>query len=715
MANDFYNHDNGYPAFNAQGASAAMRAELDKIGAAFDKFPTLLGNGGKIIAVNVSATGLQYLSTTGTGNVVLSTDPTFTLTDVTTNNVSTAQHGWTPKLSGNAATFLNGAGTYTTPPAIPLPSGVLAVTDNVTLTNVNIGYQAVAMTTFGKSVTMPDATTLSVGPVKNVVDNSLGTYPCGIRDNAGTLITGISAGGVVEMSLRDNSTAAGVWSFTGNGTEPGLILVDSSFSSTYSSTYATPFIAFDANKSLHFAFLAAGGFAAFAVDKATGTVGTPVTVSATASMQPRAAFMITATTAMVFYSSTSSTLIGVVISLSSVTTLTVNTPSSTLSAANVGSEDSFRVPKIAQLDTNLFLLSYATATGAGTTSVAAWQVSGGVNANLGTPANIIAANNVLDSTTTRALTTTTGIVNYKSGVAAPYANSAVVISVTNANPPVCTVNTPAALTGVGSSLTAAASSCLLSSTKLLIEDDNNTTGSIIVSVFTISAGVTVTAGTLVSVETAAGVSSSYTSDSAYRYNAHLMPLTASTALLWYKDNASISRTVVLTEAAGVVTAGSIFYRGISANTTTSDQGGTMLPTGVTSFITIKQEGDAAGRFRFRVNAHKISSTTITHGSSHYINALSPSNSQNATQIVGTRLTNGDYALIGVIDGIPIIRTNGDYINSRGVIKTPALAMVAPIQTILSGNRLRVLHTTTFSGSGFAGVDQLRYIEMEIAA
>lgn len=36
MTNAFYNHDDGYPALGAQGASSAMRAEFDKIAAGFD-------------------------------------------------------------------------------------------------------------------------------------------------------------------------------------------------------------------------------------------------------------------------------------------------------------------------------------------------------------------------------------------------------------------------------------------------------------------------------------------------------------------------------------------------------------------------------------------------------------------------------------------------------------------------------------------------------
>jgi hypothetical protein len=57
----------------------------------------------------------------------------------------------------------------------------------------------------------------------------------------------------------------------------------------------------------------ASGFAAFAVDKTTGTVGTPVTVTTTGSAQPKQCFMITATTAVVFYGEDNNNLRAVVL------------------------------------------------------------------------------------------------------------------------------------------------------------------------------------------------------------------------------------------------------------------------------------------------------------------------------------------------------------------------------------------------------------------
>lgn len=57
MANDFYT-PSGYPAPNAPGASASMRAELDLIEAGFEKLPALTGNGNKLVSVNEAGTAL---------------------------------------------------------------------------------------------------------------------------------------------------------------------------------------------------------------------------------------------------------------------------------------------------------------------------------------------------------------------------------------------------------------------------------------------------------------------------------------------------------------------------------------------------------------------------------------------------------------------------------------------------------------------------------
>lgn len=73
MANSYYNHG-GYPATQAPGSSAAMRAELDQVAAGFDRLPLLGGNAGQIVVVNAAANGL---TTTGSGL----SDATFSLYD----------------------------------------------------------------------------------------------------------------------------------------------------------------------------------------------------------------------------------------------------------------------------------------------------------------------------------------------------------------------------------------------------------------------------------------------------------------------------------------------------------------------------------------------------------------------------------------------------------------------------------------------------------
>ena len=70
MSNNFYNHS-GYPNPNAAGSSAALRAELDAIGAGFEKMPTLAGNGYKVAMISsdglslIASAALQSLAITG--------------------------------------------------------------------------------------------------------------------------------------------------------------------------------------------------------------------------------------------------------------------------------------------------------------------------------------------------------------------------------------------------------------------------------------------------------------------------------------------------------------------------------------------------------------------------------------------------------------------------------------------------------------------------
>ncbi len=95
MSNDFY-VPSGYPAPNAPGASASMRAELDLIEAGFEKLPALTGNGNKLVVVNSGGTALAA-EAKPTGDIV-GTTATQTLTNKTINLANNT-------LSGNTAQF----------------------------------------------------------------------------------------------------------------------------------------------------------------------------------------------------------------------------------------------------------------------------------------------------------------------------------------------------------------------------------------------------------------------------------------------------------------------------------------------------------------------------------------------------------------------------------------------------------------------------------
>ncbi len=590
-----------------------------------------------------------------------------------------------------------------------------SITTSTSLTSASAGYQYIAMTALGKSVTLPDATTASIGSPKFYLDNTSGGYPVGIRNYSGTLLMGIAAGGTAFVSCQNISSAAGVWAITGTNLEPGLITIDSTFSSTYLTTRFLPFVALDSNKSIHFLALSSG-FAAVAVDNTTGAVGTPVTVSATASMVPRTAFMITSTTAIVFYSSTVDTLISVVISLSGATTLTVGTASSTLTATGAGVEDFSGAPKIAQLAATLYLVSYATATGVGSTTVAAFQVSGGTTVNLGSAVNIIAANNVIDSTTTYGLTATTGLVIYMSAASAPYTISAVVVSVTNANPPVCTVGTPAAGGTRSGSISDGVSSCLLSATKVLIAPD---TGDTIAGAQAVTiTGTSVSVGAVLTVETVAlNGALGYIGSSATRYNPHLSPLSASTALLWYFNSGAVSRAVVLSESAGTVTKGTILYRSISTATSNAAGGGAIFPQGTSEFVAANIPLSIANGGAWRLVPHKINGTVITSGNSA---ALVDVPTTDVIQLYATRLSSGNY-LTGFEGGsngctsITVFSSNGDCIRARGSIACPALGgTVYPIPSVAS-NRIALLGSAQRGTTVSSSTLQARLLNIEVAA
>lgn len=118
----------------------------------------------------------------------------------------------------------NGAGAGTTDPAndpvnwdiqvSPIGLGGTATSGNVTLTAGSAGAQSLTATTFGQSVTLPDATTcLECALLFTVAERS--EFGRKILNSAGTLIGFIPAMTTVTIGLADNAVAAGVWMLEG--------------------------------------------------------------------------------------------------------------------------------------------------------------------------------------------------------------------------------------------------------------------------------------------------------------------------------------------------------------------------------------------------------------------------------------------------------------------------------------------------------------------
>jgi hypothetical protein len=77
MANDYFNKT-GNPANHSSGSSTLIRSEFASIETAFDKLPTLTGNGDEVVVVNAGATALVSKTITDlvAGNAALSATET---------------------------------------------------------------------------------------------------------------------------------------------------------------------------------------------------------------------------------------------------------------------------------------------------------------------------------------------------------------------------------------------------------------------------------------------------------------------------------------------------------------------------------------------------------------------------------------------------------------------------------------------------------------
>lgn len=546
---------------------------------------------------------------------------------------------------------------------------------NVTLTAADAGMQLVTATAEGCYVVLPDARTLYVTSPTFTLQNR-GMYPYGVKDASGVVVGIIDIGGQMVLSLADNTTLAGDWTYTGYKLLNAFIATSAILGASYGTKIFNISVQLTADISVHFCEIAANGFSAFVVDNANNVIAAPYVISTTATAIPAAAFRIDDSRFIIFYRSATNQLFASAVLLLG-TVLVVGLAASTGVVSDISNEDGSKEPKIVQLDSNLFFTSYATADGAGTTSVIACQVSDVTTVTFGSAANInVAADNQQSSTISFALTTTTGLVVYK--VAGPPKTlKAAAISITNAVPPVCTVGIPVTLQA--STVKTAPSAALLSPTLAVVLDDDNTAGKATGKAVLIS-GTTLTAGASLDMDTGIGAVITYPQDDAGRSNPHVYPLTANTFLFWCRDSSGISRVIAgsIDIGTGAITAGNKLTGSFSTALDGSVGAGHMLPQAPTYFLGIimASGSTAATNRKYAVVAHHINGIDINVGKVLMLDNFIPSIEYPSTFVAMGRTADGVYAiaafatstnLLGADIGIQLVKTDGINIIDMGVV------------------------------------------------
>ncbi|KQW97142.1 hypothetical protein ASC94_10145 [Massilia sp. Root418] len=605
------------------------------------------------------------------------------------------------------------------------------ITTDTTLPAASAGYQPIQMATYGKSVKLPDATTMSVGGPIYILDNTKGLYSAGIRDSTGTLIMAVAPGSEAMVSLRDKSTAAGVWSVAGSGLEPGLLTINYQTSTFVSAGGLQPtvFVALDNDVSIHFLYWSSASFYAVVVDNTGKSISTPVTVTGSGG-QPVAAFKISATQVIVFFGSGASNHSAVVLTLTGSSpnySISVGTAanSTTLFNAVWGGEDSRGEPRIAQLTSTLYVM--AARDSSGTNAVAMVISVSGSTITFGSVTGAISTN-AQAAAAIYPLTATTALLLLTVGAGAPYAIYGYVLSVSGT-----TVTWSSPVTISTTSGTVTYSHLLLSPTRgiILANENNNLAG--FARAFTISGTVITPGGGTQLFSIGSGtLDLSYTASRSGRYNPHLWAIDASTFGAWVIDpsaSGGVSMVKVCTVSGNSVSPGNVLNKSISSPGSSSLPygSGLLLPPGSTEMLAIKQTLDNTSGYRLQVVPAKIAGTTVTMGASEPV----PDVFQTAPgSFLMGKVSNGDYALlpVGFAGGsnnfatgpskVVIVRNGGDRAIVRGSISIPEILLpntnpVAPLAAV-APNRFVLVGGALGHPAG-STIDSLQILNLELAA
>lgn len=491
------------------------------------------------------------VAATARTNLGLGTAATHVATDFlqTSNNLSDV-------VAATARTNLVTAGGA----AVTSQSGTL------TLTQASLRSQNVAFTVTAQSVVLPDATTYATGalggPIFSIYNN--GDFTFAIRRSDLTILCVIAAGGSSDLYLDGNGTAAGPWRAVTRAAGPevhgGLFCLDTQMSSTYTLVPSNSYQFVSLSNTLALAFLwSTGGTYVVAIDASTypSTIGTPVLIDST---RPSVWTVATsATTAQIAWRSTSVLFKTAVVSVSG-TTVTIGTPTT---SAITTSSSFFSIPGAApQVGV------------AGQYAAICFQASS--NALQVLPIYWNGTTSYVGSIVTFAATTTSTnaviacfpidathvLIIYEddSGTAGtPFSIRAAVATLSGTTTPSVAIGTSAGISDITSdALASAFATCQLSSTLYVLGYHDTVAGNLKLVSISIS-GTAVTFGTPVVLEATASLGFP-----SYRGTSFSFPsigkLTATTALVnWVIASPGVVRHAVITNTAGVITVGTVYY------------------------------------------------------------------------------------------------------------------------------------------------------------
>lgn len=205
---------------------------------------------------------------------------------------------------------------------------------DVTLTSTSTQIQNITMTTTGKYVILPDATTLSTkgGVVFNIVNSGTGAV-FGVKDSAGNILNyQVPMGQGFCVFLVDNTTAAGLWATTN-----GPINIRGTVTSVSTITFTTSFNDVCWLSTSLAIFRYDDKLVAASISGTTVTWGTPVTFATYVTNENNLLSMINATTGVVLRKAGSGGAVTLTAFTVSGTTITVGA-ASTLQAAASGTQ-----------------------------------------------------------------------------------------------------------------------------------------------------------------------------------------------------------------------------------------------------------------------------------------------------------------------------------------------------------------------------------------